>query len=141
MSTPASQSDPRLAQIAALPTLKAGDTRVLFVRRWPLSEGHPLLAPYAFGVTAADIAPDGAVTDLPFSWAGPATRETAAGLLTDAQDIRVAGVVPNLGGGRSGALIPIGDILTGQVDLLRDITARPFRAGSLPHGTPVPWPA
>lgn len=141
MTMPTDRPDHRIAQVAALPALKAGDTRVLFVRRWPLAEGHPLLSPYAFGVAAADIAPDGTVTDLPFSWAGPATRETASGLIADAQGLGVAGLVPNLGGGRSGALIPLSDILTGQVDPLRDIAARPFRAGSLPHGTPVPWPA
>lgn len=141
MNVSVDRPDPRLAQIAALPAIKDGDTRVLFVRRWPLAEGHPLLAPYAFGVAAADIAPDGTVTDLPYSWAGPATRETAAGLIADAQGLGVAGLVPNLGGGRSGALIPLAAVLAGEVDPLRDISARPFSAGSLPHGTPVPWPA
>ena len=129
------------AQRPPLPALAPGHTRVLYVRRWPLREGHPLLAAYAFGVSGADIAPDGTVTDVAFSWAGPAIPETSARIVEEAASIGAAGIVANLGAGRAGPLVPLTELVAGRFVPLREVPARPFAAGSLPHGTPNPWPA
>lgn len=88
-------------------------------------------------VKAADIQPDGAVVQLPFSWAGPETTETLGRVLEDAVAIAAVGIVPNLGSGRAGALIALDQLLSGEATIANTVPVRSFDLGSVPLGEPA----